>query len=499
MINISTIIYSVLLLIALMPLVGLPPFTLLFSKPTQPKCVQSTYKFKIVNVILSYFWAFIFAVCALITLLIEDQILQNMIPVSIQLIAGLPFTIIGMGLLQQYIVEKKKFASCREMFELMPYGVCKRYAKRIKANVVIQFELSGDEPIIGYLTIKNCKCSFNYGQSHTPTVTVKSESKLWLAISNGDACGIKEAIEKNYTTEGNSSIMLHIKKLFTTGFNIELPVKSSVSKRLYKEFDKLTPVIIKKVVVFYSGQRSKEFSKTLFLVDNIVRGIKDEVGEVEFVNLSSKTINHCIGCYNCWSLTPGKCIIKDDMTEMLQHYLDADLAIFASPLYIFSVNGVMKTFLDRLIPILKPYLLIENGKTMHPNRYNNISPTHILTVSASGFPEIENNFNGLREVYRQWVMHSQTSTLRGEILLPAAEVIAYPAFEDRKNKIANLCYSVGKQIVLNGCPSSENMRQISNTYLSKKEYQWLSNIFWENLDGKNAYLTTIEKIKNKKP
>lgn len=489
-------IYCILATIALSPCVGLPPFTLLFARYSQPPIVQSTTKFKKTNAIISYCWAIVFVICIVALWIIpENNLWHALTPIAIIIGIGLPITIIGIRLLPEYIAEQRPFSSCRELFELMPHGICRRYAKRLNADVTIQFRLSGTEPIIGYLTIKRTKCKFSEGETSQPTVTINCDSQRWLDICNGNADAVKESVEGNYTTEGNPSILLHLHNLFQTKWKIEDPLYRSIPKELYKEYARLSPISIKKVVIFYSGQRSKAFSKTRFMAEHLAKGIATEGGEVELIQLSDKQIHHCTGCYTCWTKTPGKCVFKDDMPELWQKYLDADLAVFASPLYTFSVNSTMKAFMDRLIPILKPYMeFAPNSHICHPERYDKSFPTHTLIVSAGGFPNIEGNFEGLRTLFRQFASHSPRASMRGELLLPAAEMIAIPLFQDRKSEVATACIAIGQELVRNGCPSVQNMQRISNTGLSEQAFRHMANIFWSEMDNKKAYTTTMNQL-----
>ena len=34
---------------------------------------------------------------------------------------------------------------------------------------------------------------------------------------------------------------------------------------------------------------------------------------VELIDISQSMIEHCLGCYACWTKTPGQCLIRDDM------------------------------------------------------------------------------------------------------------------------------------------------------------------------------------------
>ena len=72
-----------------------------------------------------------------------------------------------------------------------------------------------------------------------------------------------------------------------------------------------------KILSLNSSPRSEGQSKTELMLNHLVAGMRDAGAEVEIVKLREKTIKNCIGCFTCWTKTPGKCIHKDDMTNEL--------------------------------------------------------------------------------------------------------------------------------------------------------------------------------------
>ncbi|MGL4908453.1 MAG: NAD(P)H-dependent oxidoreductase [Bacteroidales bacterium] len=493
--NLTVIIYLALTLVALLPLLGLKPFTLLISSRTQPKIVQKTNKFRKLNLILNYFWGALYIISAVLASMFDSLLMQQLVTLPVMLCIGAPVTVWAIIRGVEYISEGKPYESCQDVFQLMPYGLSRRYAKAINPNVVVQFELSGKEPIVGYLSIKGTQCSFNKGRAEKPTTTIVADSSLWLKIVNQEIDPIKASIENQFTTQGNASIMLHLQGLFITGWNIKLPTKSSLSPTLYSEYRGLTPVRINKAIVLYSGKRKSAISKTLFLANELIKGFTSAGGDIELITLSDKNINPCMGCFHCWTETPGKCIYKDDIHNLIEKCLNADLVVFASPLYTFSVNGIMKEFMDRLIPMLMPYMAkSHNDETYHPKRDKERQMPHFLTIAAAGFPEIEGNFDGLRTMYKSWAHHMEGSSLRGELLLPAAELLSVPNFEDRKTKVAQACFNIGKQLVIDGCPKVDDMREISNTHMTQDEFAHMANLFWGHLDGKQAYMKYMREL-----
>ncbi len=87
------------------------------------------------------------------------------------------------------------------------------------------------------------------------------------------------------------------------------------------------------------------------------------------VVLRDLQIKHCLGCWGCWAKTPGKCIHQDDVEQVLRQTLKADLLILASPLIMGYPSAVLKQFMDRMIPLVHPYIMLDHGECHHRARY----------------------------------------------------------------------------------------------------------------------------------
>ncbi len=72
-----------------------------------------------------------------------------------------------------------------------------------------------------------------------------------------------------------------------------------------------------KILSINSSPRDGGQSKTELMLNHLVEGMQEAGADVEVVNLREKKIKYCIGCFTCWTKTPGKCIHKDDMTKEL--------------------------------------------------------------------------------------------------------------------------------------------------------------------------------------
>jgi multimeric flavodoxin WrbA len=84
------------------------------------------------------------------------------------------------------------------------------------------------------------------------------------------------------------------------------------------------------------------------LCDQFLKGAAEMGHETEKINLSGKKISPCVSCYGC--IKTKTCVQKDDMADILQKLLDADVIILATPVYFYSMCAQMKTMIDRCLP-----------------------------------------------------------------------------------------------------------------------------------------------------
>lgn len=102
-------------------------------------------------------------------------------------------------------------------------------------------------------------------------------------------------------------------------------------------------IMSKKVLILLGSPRKN--GNSCALSDGFAQGARDAGHQVETVFLGEKKIGHCIACDACRQT--GKCAIRDDMAELLQKMIDADVIVLASPVYFYSINGQLKDVIDR--------------------------------------------------------------------------------------------------------------------------------------------------------
>ena len=102
----------------------------------------------------------------------------------------------------------------------------------------------------------------------------------------------------------------------------------------------------KKVLVLSASFRKRGNSD--ILCDQFILGAQEAENEVEKIYVNDKHIGYCMGCGTC--NTTHKCVQNDDMAEILDKMVNADVIVMATPVYFYSMNGQMKTLIDRTVP-----------------------------------------------------------------------------------------------------------------------------------------------------
>jgi FMN-dependent NADH-azoreductase len=227
-----------------------------------------------------------------------------------------------------------------------------------------------------------------------------------------------------------------------------------------------------KVMAINSSPRSSGQSKTAMMLDALVAGMKQAGADVEMVELRKKKINPCAGCFTCWSKTPGVCIHQDDMSkELYSKYIASDIAVLASPLYHFTVNAVMKMFIERTLPAIEPYMYYQDGKSHHPLRGRH---PMLVFLSVAGFPE-QRVFDQLH----QWVNFVYEPAILAEIYRGGAESLAQPLFKDVWDEILNATQTAGEELVKTFKISPETNAVIHQEFpMDFNDVAELANSFW---------------------
>lgn len=225
-------------------------------------------------------------------------------------------------------------------------------------------------------------------------------------------------------------------------------------------------------VLAINASPHKDKGNTALILNPFLEGMKSAGANVDIVYTEDLTIRPCRGDFTCFCRPSGTCIQSDDMDWLMPKVREADILVFASPLYVDGVTGPMKIFIDRLVPLLQMYIETREGHSRHPLKDNKVRK--IALVSNCGFWE-KDNFDPLIQH-----MHAFAKNLNagfaGALVRPhgpflkSAPLSGLP-FED----ILEAAKTAGRQIVEDGIIADETLAVVSREMLPYEKFMEVSN------------------------
>ena len=91
-------------------------------------------------------------------------------------------------------------------------------------------------------------------------------------------------------------------------------------------------------------------------------------GDVTWMDLSALQIRNCVGCFGCWTKTPGRCVIRDDAVKVYPLIAQSDKLLYVSRVKYGGYDTIMKTMLERAIPVQQAFIRLLDGETHHVQR-----------------------------------------------------------------------------------------------------------------------------------
>ncbi len=164
-----------------------------------------------------------------------------------------------------------------------------------------------------------------------------------------------------------------------------------------------------------NGSPKGERSNTLQLARAFCRGMEEACpAQTEELELSRMKIGDCLGCFGCWTTTPGQCVLRDDMATIIEKILEADVVVWSFPLYYFSLPSRLKAAIDRQLPMNLPFMTAQSESGGHPSRYD-LSDKRWVAVSTCGFYTAEGNYDAVNAQFdRMYGKGGYTALYGGE-------------------------------------------------------------------------------------
>jgi len=229
-------------------------------------------------------------------------------------------------------------------------------------------------------------------------------------------------------------------------------------------------------ILVLNGSPKGERSCTMHVTRAFLQGAGWE--DAEIIDLSKINVSGCTGCYCCWEKTPGKCVIKDDMADILPKLVQADALITSFPLYGCYFPGQLKCFNDRMLPLALPYMDKEAEAGGHPLRFD-MSKLRQAYISTCGFWTAQGNYDLFAQLFARGgeVNHNEFCVFVGQGgLFEMAEDM--PELQAVIDAFLDTVRRAGKEFAA-GKIEEETQRLLAEPMIPREMYEQGADDSWE--------------------
>lgn len=179
---------------------------------------------------------------------------------------------------------------------------------------------------------------------------------------------------------------------------------------------------MKKVLIIKTSPRRRGNSSRL--ADRFADGAREAGHEVSVASLADMELHFCQGCFACFKL--GHCVIDDDANALTAQIREADVVVWATPVYYFACSGQMKVMIDRANALYKL-----------PCRFTDV---YLLAAAAD---EGDDVVTGTETVVKGWIACFPQSHHAGTVF---ADGVTKPG-DIEGHEAMNRAYALGRAIV----------------------------------------------------
>jgi len=219
-----------------------------------------------------------------------------------------------------------------------------------------------------------------------------------------------------------------------------------------------------KVVTINSSPRNAAQSKTSLLLKHLIKGMRSAEADVTDFDIHDTHIDYCTACFACFNKRFNKekvCIHQDDMThKMLPKWQEADLVVYASPVFFHSITAKLKTFFERTLPVYVSF----DGEA-EDGAYD---PTHqakhpsLAFLSVSGSPEVS-----AFDDFRKYISCFDPVA---EIYRTGSTLMSMPFCKSRVDDVLTATEKAGVELVQSLRISTETMARITQPLHDDAEF-----------------------------
>ncbi|MCJ7445124.1 MAG: flavodoxin family protein [Methanotrichaceae archaeon] len=213
-------------------------------------------------------------------------------------------------------------------------------------------------------------------------------------------------------------------------------------------------------VLAINGSPHMDEGNTAMILNPFLEGMREAGADVDLFYTKKLNIGPCNGDMSCWFKNPGQCGQKDDMQILLPKFKDADVIVWASPVYYAGITGPLKNLMDRQLPLH----FIGEARS---------KKVKAVLVSTCGDWELS-MFDPLLVQMKAIYDHTETnSEFAGALLRPMAEGMKemVKSGETKKvDEVTQAAKEAGRQLVKEGRISDEIQKKVSRELMPREAY-----------------------------
>jgi multimeric flavodoxin WrbA len=255
-------------------------------------------------------------------------------------------------------------------------------------------------------------------------------------------------------------------------------------------------------ILAINGSHHGDRGFTRFLIDLVFEGAREAGAECDVITLADLKVNRCIGCDHCQknvtvpvnegTFTPH-CAWdgKDDGHKIFDRMAAADIVIFATPIHVFSMSGLMKNFLDRFYAYgnSSDIRVSKSGLMFHFVDHRYASKPFVPLVCCGN---LENETPANTITYFRSFSRFMDAPMVGMLVRNGAEIIGKgkdATAESRSPRIRNVYAAyrqAGRELALDGKISRKTGRMANREIIPVPLFHLLKRIPFRNIKMKFA-------------
>jgi len=226
-------------------------------------------------------------------------------------------------------------------------------------------------------------------------------------------------------------------------------------------------------------------------------GAQSAGADIVDISLQNIHMENCIGCYSCWTKSPGRCIHNDDVAEVLEQFVNCDMLLCATPLYYYSISALLKTFLERTFPAIRHGFAYSGkgiliNKLRYPDKWGDKRLGYIVT----GALRDHENFASAQKLFES-LSEGLSLKLCAPIIRPESYLFQFELAKPKRIKeIESAFVQAGIETVQQGKVTEETLANCQRP-LSPDDESFLmySNVYWDYAISLGKEGTDLEKVR----